>query len=104
VILENLPCYPGRVSAAADGGLLICISTLRTHLLELITEEQKYLPAMFAEIDPEHWIQPRPSPAACSAGGTQGRRRREHRHDQTLGATSVLRSAGGHRCHSPPGA
>ncbi len=54
----NFPGYPGRLTAAPGGGLWLALFALRTQLVELVLEEDKYRREMMATIDPDLWIAP----------------------------------------------
>jgi hypothetical protein len=57
--LDNLPVYPSRLSAAADGGFWLTAFAARTQLVEFVLRENAYRRRMMAEIDPEYWIAPK---------------------------------------------
>ncbi|MFA7578949.1 SMP-30/gluconolactonase/LRE family protein [Castellaniella sp.] len=57
-VLNNLPGYPGRIRARADGGYWLSIFALRTQLVEFVLGEDRYRTRMLAECAPELWIRP----------------------------------------------
>jgi hypothetical protein len=58
-VLDNLPVYPSRLSAAASGGFWLTAFAARTQLVEFVLRENAYRRRMMAEIDPEYWIAPK---------------------------------------------
>ena len=58
VVMPNLPGYPARLTSAPGGGLWLALFALRTQLVELVLEEDKYRREMMATIDPSLWIAP----------------------------------------------
>ena len=54
---ENLPGYPGRLSATADGYLL-AVFALRTQLVEFVLTQRDYVEEMMRTIEPDYWIRP----------------------------------------------
>lgn len=58
-VLDDLPVYPSRLSAASGGGYWLTAFAARTQLVEFVLREPAYRRRMMAEIDPEHWIAPR---------------------------------------------
>ncbi|KIZ40950.1 MULTISPECIES: hypothetical protein [Rhodopseudomonas] len=58
-LLDHLPVYPSRISAAAGGGFWLTAFIARTQLVEFVLREPGYRRRMIAEIDPEFWIVPR---------------------------------------------
>lgn len=59
VIVDNLPVYPSRLSAAASGGFWLTAFAARTQLVEFVLRENAYRRRMMAEIDPDYWIAPK---------------------------------------------
>ena len=57
-LLAELPGYPSRMAAAADGGFWLSCFVCRTQLVEFVLREPAYRKRMIAEIDPRHWIAP----------------------------------------------
>ncbi len=58
IVIGNLPGYPARLSATADGGFWLALFALRTHLVELVLTEDGFRKEMMATIPPELWIAP----------------------------------------------
>jgi sugar lactone lactonase YvrE len=58
-VLDNLPVYPSRLSAAGSGGFWLTAFAARTQLVEFVLRENAYRRRMMAEIDPEYWIAPK---------------------------------------------
>jgi hypothetical protein len=59
VVLDNLPIYPSRMSAAPSGGFWLTAFAARTQLVEFVLREKAYRRRMMAEIDPQYWIAPK---------------------------------------------
>ena len=57
-LLAELPGYPSRLAAAADGGFWLTCFVCRTQLVEFVLREDAYRRRMVAEIDPRYWIAP----------------------------------------------
>lgn len=57
-LLADLPGYPGRLSAAPDGGAWLAVFALRTQLVEFVLRETAYREQMLASVDPRWWIAP----------------------------------------------
>lgn len=79
VVLDDLPGYPARLSAAADGGAWLAIFAPRNRLVEFVLQEEHYREHMLAEVAPDHWIAPALSshstflePLQCGAIRTMG--------------------------------
>ncbi|MFT4101636.1 MAG: SMP-30/gluconolactonase/LRE family protein [Burkholderiaceae bacterium] len=58
IVIGNLPGYPARLSATADGGFWLALFALRTHLVELVLTDDGFREEMMATIPPELWIAP----------------------------------------------
>jgi len=58
VLLEDLPGYPSRISAALDGGYWLSIFAPRSQLVEFVLRESEYRERMIAEIDEAYWVAP----------------------------------------------
>jgi hypothetical protein len=59
VVLDNLPVYPSRLSAASSGGFWLTAFAARTQLVEFVLRENGYRRRMMAEIDPQYWVAPK---------------------------------------------
>lgn len=57
-VVDWLPGYPCRITAAADGGWWLCAFAGRTHLIEFVLREPAFRKRMIAEVDPRYWIAP----------------------------------------------
>lgn len=64
-VVSRLPCYPSRLSPAADGGYWLTAFTCRTQLVEFVLRQKAYRTRMMKEIDPQYWIAP-----ALTSGNT----------------------------------
>lgn len=62
VVAEDLPGYPWRMTAAADGSVLLALSAPRNQLVEFVLREETYRLRMIAEIDPRYWVAPTLAP------------------------------------------
>lgn len=60
-LLDRLPGYPARISAA-PGGYVMTLFAPRNRLIELVLLEDAYRADMMREIDPQFWIAPSLSP------------------------------------------
>jgi hypothetical protein len=58
VVLDELPGYPSRISAASDGGYWLTVFAGRTQLVEFVLREHAFRKRMIAEVDPRYWIAP----------------------------------------------
>lgn len=58
VVLDELPAYPSRITAAAGGGFWLTAFAGRTQLVEFVLREDAYRKRMIAEVDPRYWIAP----------------------------------------------
>lgn len=58
VVLDELPAYPCRITAASDGGFWLTAFAGRTQLVEFVLREDAYRKRMMAEVDPRYWIAP----------------------------------------------
>ena len=65
VVLDELPAYPSRLTAAPDGGYWLTAFAGRTQLVEFVLREDAFRKRMLAEVDPRYWIAP-----ALSSGST----------------------------------
>ena len=57
-VVDWLPGYPCRMTAAPDGGFWLCAFAGRTHLVEFVLREPAFRKRMIAEVDPRYWIAP----------------------------------------------
>jgi hypothetical protein len=57
-VLAELPCYPSRMTPAAEGGFWLACFVCRTQLVEFVLREPAYRQRMLAEVDPRYWIAP----------------------------------------------
>lgn len=57
-LVAELPGYPSRLAAAADGAFWLTCFVCRTQLVEFVLREDAYRRRMVAEIDPRYWIAP----------------------------------------------
>jgi hypothetical protein len=64
-IVSRLPCYPSRLTPAANGGYWLTAFTCRTQLVEFVLRQKAYRTRMMKEIDPRYWIAP-----ALTSGNT----------------------------------
>jgi hypothetical protein len=64
-VVSRLPCYPSRLTPAADGGYWLTAFTCRTQLVEFVLRQKAYRTRMMKEIDPRYWIAP-----ALTSGNT----------------------------------
>lgn len=58
VLYADLPGYPGRISAAADGYWLSVFAP-RSQLIEFVLREPAYRRRMMAEVPPAYWVSPK---------------------------------------------
>lgn len=65
VVLDELPAYPSRLTAASDGGYWLTALAGRTQLVEFVLREDAFRKRMLAEVDPRYWIAP-----ALNSGST----------------------------------
>lgn len=57
VVLDNLPAYPGRLTAS-DAGAYLCCFAPRSQLIEFVLREPAYRTRMMAEVPPQFWVAP----------------------------------------------
>jgi len=57
-ILGDLPAYPGRILASADGGYWLAMFAPRNQLIEFVIGEKAYCSRMMERIHPDYWIAP----------------------------------------------
>lgn len=70
--VAELPGYPSRMAAAADGGFWLTCFVCRTQLVEFVLRERAYRTRMVAEIAPQHWVAPALSSGASFLEPLQG--------------------------------
>ncbi len=58
IVLEQLAGYPGRLSAAADGGYWLTLFAMRTKLVEFVLLENEYREEMMRTVEPRYWVAP----------------------------------------------
>lgn len=56
-LLDNLPVYPGRLTAGRSGFWLTAFAA-RSHLIEFVLQETAFREEMMRSIDPDLWIRP----------------------------------------------
>jgi hypothetical protein len=57
-VLVDLPGYPARLAAAADGAAWLAVFAPRSQLIEFVLREDGYRRRMINEIDSDYWIAP----------------------------------------------
>jgi hypothetical protein len=73
VVLADLPAYPARISAAADGrGAWLCLFAPRRQLTEFVLREPGFRERMMAEVAPDHWVGPTLAPMKSFLEPLQG--------------------------------
>lgn len=58
VVLSQLAGYPGRLTAAPDGGYWLALFAMRTKLVEFVLLEKEYREQMMRTIEPRYWVAP----------------------------------------------
>lgn len=58
VVVDWLPGYPGRITAAPGGGFWLTAFAGRTQLVEFVLREDAFRKRMIQEVDPRYWIAP----------------------------------------------
>ena len=58
MLVEHLPGYPGRMSAAADGGSWLTVFAPRRQMVEFVLRERAYRERMMREVLPDYWMAP----------------------------------------------
>lgn len=78
-VLTRIPGYPGRLSAAGDGGFWLAVFAPRNRLIEFVLQEDRFRRDMLATVERRHWIAPALSsgssflePLQCGAVRTMG--------------------------------
>lgn len=72
VVLDQLPGYPARLSAAPGGGWWLSMFAPRNQLVEFVLREKDFREKMMVEVQLEHWIVPTLSPASSFLEPLQG--------------------------------
>lgn len=57
-LIDNLPGYPSRISAAGGGGYWLAVFAMRTQLVEMVLHDQAFKQDMMRSLAPELWIRP----------------------------------------------
>jgi len=57
-VLDDLPGYPARLSAAGGGGFWLSVFAPRDQLVEFILQERSFCGRMMSEVEPEYWMAP----------------------------------------------
>src|SRR6185312_11050756 len=57
-LIDNLPGYPSRISAARGGGYWLAVFAMRTQLVEMVLHDQAFKQDMMRSLAPELWIRP----------------------------------------------
>jgi hypothetical protein len=55
---ENIPAYPGRITAAQGGGYWLSCFAARTQLVDFVMADKKFARRMMRETDERYWIAP----------------------------------------------
>lgn len=71
-ILEDIPGYPARLVASADGGYWLAVFAPRNQLIEFVLREPRFRRRMMAEVDPEYWLAPTLKPSESFLEPLQG--------------------------------
>jgi len=78
-VLTRIPGYPGRLSAARDGGFWLAVFAPRNRLIEFVLQEDRFRRDMLATVERQHWIAPALTsgtsflePLQCGAVRTMG--------------------------------
>lgn len=58
IVIRNMPGYPSRLGRTRDGGFLLSLFGLRTHLIEFVLGEDDFREEMMRTIPPAYWIAP----------------------------------------------
>jgi hypothetical protein len=75
--VHDLPAYPGRISAARDGGFWLALFAPRNQLVEFVLRENGYRRRMIDTVDPAYWIAPALSSGASFLEPIQGGARKK---------------------------
>ena len=58
VCVDDLPGYPGRLSAAAEGGFWLSVFAPRSQIIEFVLRESAYRKRMMLEVPEDYWVAP----------------------------------------------
>lgn len=58
VVVDKLPGYPARLSAAVEGGAWLCLFAPRNRLIEFVLQEEHYRLDMLEQVPQAYWIAP----------------------------------------------
>lgn len=78
VLMDDLPFYPGRLSTAPSGQILICGFAPRRQMVEFMLHEHKFVERMMSEIAEKHWMAPTLSSGKDFLEPLQGGQIRHH--------------------------
>jgi hypothetical protein len=71
--LPDLPAYPARIAAAADGkGAWLALFAPRRQLTEFVLREHAYRKRMMDEVPPDYWVGPTLAPMKSFLEPLQG--------------------------------
>lgn len=56
--LADIPGYPGRIVASAEGGFWLCVFAPRSQLIEFVVRERRFRERMMREIPEPFWVAP----------------------------------------------
>ncbi|MGD9862686.1 MAG: hypothetical protein AB7S99_05700 [Pseudodonghicola sp.] len=56
--MGELPGYPARITATADGGFWLSLFAARMQIVEFVLSETDFRREMMATVDPKYWISP----------------------------------------------
>ena len=58
MLLDDLPGYPARLTAAGSGGFWLSVFAPRDQLVEFILQERPFCARMMNEVEPDYWMAP----------------------------------------------
>jgi hypothetical protein len=58
IVIDNLPGYPARLAATADGGAWLALFAPRNRLIEFVLQEEHYRLDMLEQVPVPYWIAP----------------------------------------------
>jgi hypothetical protein len=58
VLIDDLPGYPGALTAASGGGHWVALFAPRTKIVDFVMDEPEYLDAMIKKLPPIAWVAP----------------------------------------------